>query len=120
MSTHANDRDVLRLIRGRQGKLRRERLFVGASRPRRRHRRRPTVVTPRPTLEQVVLNAISRLEEIQVDIEQMRAELPTLKEEDAARWRAVIEEATTRLTRARLRLERLRNSGQLNRGVVLH
>lgn len=93
---------------------------MGASGPRRRHRRRPAVVTPRPTLEQVVLTAITRLEEIQVDIEQMRAELPTLQEEDAARWRAVIEEATTRLTRARLRLERLRDSGQLNRGVVLH
>lgn len=50
----------------------------------------------------------------------MRAELPSLQEEDAARWRVVIEEATHRLTRARSRLERLRDSGQLTRGDALH
>ncbi|MDX2000757.1 MAG: hypothetical protein SF066_23795 [Thermoanaerobaculia bacterium] len=67
-----------------------------------------------------MLHTIARLEEIQEEIEQMRAELRESPGEHAAHWRAVIEEATTRLTRTRLRLERLRDAGMLTKEDILH
>lgn len=118
MSIHSRNRGTQRPRRGRRGGLRRARWFAAALRPRRPLRRRSKVAAP--TREELVLHTIARLEEIQEEIEQMRAELRGSQGEHAAHWRAVIEEATTRLTRTRLRLERLRDAGLLTRGPVLH
>lgn len=120
MSIHSRNRGTQRPRRGRRGGRRRARWFAAAPRPRRPLRRRPEVAPSPPTREELVLHTIARLEEIQEEIEQMRTELRGSQGEHAAHWRAVIEEATTRLTRTRLRLERLRDSGLLTRGPVLH
>jgi hypothetical protein len=123
MSIHSRNRGSYRPRRGRRGGLRRARWFAAALRPRRLLQRRqevaPSPPSP-PTREELVLHTIARLEEIQGEIEQMRAELRGSQGDRADRWRAVIEEATTRLTRTRLRLERLRDAGLLTRGPVLH